>query len=232
MDEAASKIRTEIDSMPTELDEISRKIMQLEIEKQALGKETDRASKARLATLEKELSQLKEENASMRAQWENEKKAITELKGTKEQIEEVKRQIEDAERSYDLEKLAQLKYGTLPELEKKLAAEKHSAEHAEENRLLKEEVGEEEIAEVVSGWTGIPVAKLVESEKEKALKRLTFFTREVIGQEEGGSCRIGIHPEGKSGAERRKQTDRILYFPGTYRCRKNRACQSAFRIPL
>lgn len=185
MDEAASKIRTEIDSMPTELDEIFRKIMQLEIEKQALGKETDRASKARLATLEKELSQLKEENASMRAQWENEKKAITELKGTKEQIEEVKRQIEDAERSYDLEKLAQLKYGTLPELEKKLAAEKHSAEHAEENRLLKEEVGEEEIAEVVSGWTGIPVAKLVESEKEKLLKLPDILHERVIGQEEG-----------------------------------------------
>ena len=185
MDEAASKIRTEIDSMPTELDEISRKIMQLEIEKQALGKETDRASKSRLATLEKELSQLKEENASMRAQWENEKKAITELKGTKEQIEEVKRQIEDAERSYDLEKLAQLKYGTLPELEKKLAAEKHSAEHAEENRLLKEEVGEEEIAEVVSGWTGIPVAKLVESEKEKLLKLPDILHERVIGQEEG-----------------------------------------------
>ena len=185
MDEAASKIRTEIDSMPTELDEISRKIMQLEIEKQALGKETDRASKARLATLEKELSQLKEENASMRAQWENEKKAITELKGTKEQIEEVKHQIEDAERSYDLEKLAQLKYGTLPELEKKLAAEKHSAENAEENRLLKEEVGEEEIAEVVSGWTGIPVAKLVESEKEKLLKLPDILHERVIGQEEG-----------------------------------------------
>ena len=185
MDEAASKIRTEIDSMPTELDEISRKIMQLEIEKQALGKETDRASKARLATLEKELSQLKEENASMRAQWENEKKAITELKGTKEQIEEVKHQIEDAERSYDLEKLAQLKYGTLPELEKKLEAEKHSAENAEENRLLKEEVGEEEIAEVVSGWTGIPVAKLVESEKEKLLKLPDILHERVIGQEEG-----------------------------------------------
>ena len=121
----------------------------------------------------------------MRAQWENEKKAITELKGTKEQIEEVKRQIEDAERSYDLEKLAQLKYGTLPELEKKLAAEKHSAEHAEENRLLKEEVGEEEIAEVVSGWTGIPVAKLVESEKEKLLKLPDILHERVIGQEEG-----------------------------------------------
>ena len=185
MDEAASKIRTEIDSMPTELDEISRKIMQLEIEKQALGKETDRGSKARLETLEKELAQLKEENASMRAKWENEKKAITELKGTKEQIEEVKHQMEEAERNYDLEKLAQLKYGVLPELEKKLEEEKRSNENSEENRLLKEEVGEEEIADVVSGWTGIPVAKLVESEKEKLLKLPDILHTRVVGQEEG-----------------------------------------------
>ena len=144
MDEAASKIRTEIDSLPAELDEISRKIMQLEIEKQALGKESDKASMARLETLEKELAQLKDEDAVLRAQWENEKKVITELKGTKEQIEEVKRQMEDAERSYDLEKLAQLKYGTLPELEKKLEAEKENASADKEKRLLKEEVGEEE----------------------------------------------------------------------------------------
>ncbi|MGN0658096.1 MAG: ATP-dependent chaperone ClpB [Emergencia sp.] len=185
MDEAASRIRTEIDSLPAELDEISRKIMQLEIEKQALSKETDRGSMARLETLEKELSQLKEENASMRAQWENEKKAITELKGTKEQIEEVRHQMEEAERNYDLEKLAQLKYGTLPELEKKLEAEKAKAEASGENRLLKEEVGEEEIAEVVSVWTGIPVAKLVESEKEKLLKLPDILHRRVVGQEEG-----------------------------------------------
>ncbi|MGN0732748.1 MAG: ATP-dependent chaperone ClpB [Emergencia sp.] len=185
MDEAASKIRTEIDSLPAELDEISRKIMQLEIEKQALGKESDKASMARLETLEKELAQLKEEDAVLRAQWENEKKVITELKGTKEQIEEVKRQMEDAERSYDLEKLAQLKYGTLPELEKKLEAEKENASADQEKRLLKEEVGEEEIAEVVSAWTGIPVAKLVETEREKLLKLPEILHKRVIGQDEG-----------------------------------------------
>ena len=121
----------------------------------------------------------------MRAQWENEKKAITQVKSTKEQIEEVKHQMEEAERNYDLEKLAQLKYGTLPELEKKLETDKETAESAEENRLLKEEVGEEEIAEVVSAWTGIPVAKLVESEKEKLLKLPEILHRRVIGQEEG-----------------------------------------------
>ncbi len=185
MDEAASKIRTEIDSMPSELDEISRKIMQLEIEKQALGKEEDKGSRARLEAIEKELSVLKEEELSMRTQWENEKKAITEVKSTKQQIEEVKHQIEDAERAYDLEKLAQLKYGALPNLEKKLEEEKDLAGRAEENRLLKEEVTEEEIAEVVSGWTGIPVSKLVESEREKLLRLPEILHRRVIGQDEG-----------------------------------------------
>ena len=187
MDEAAARIRTEIDSMPQELDEISRKIMQIEIEKQALGKETDKASAARLATLEKELAALKEEDKSMRAQWENEKKAISEVKGTKQQIEEVKHQMEEAERNYDLEKLAQLKYGTLPELEKKLEAEKAKADAAEggENRLLKEEVTEEEIAEVISGWTGIPVSKLVETEREKLLRLPDILHKRVIGQEDG-----------------------------------------------
>ena len=186
MDEAAARIRTEIDSMPAELDEISRKIMQLEIEKQALGKETDKASAARLATLEKELAALKEEDASMRAQWENEKKAISEVKGTKQQIEEVKHQMEEAERNYDLEKLAQLKYGTLPELEKKLEEEKQKADSVDggEARLLKEEVNEEEIAEVISSWTGIPVSKLVETEREKLLKLPEILHQRVVGQNE------------------------------------------------
>lgn len=185
MDEAASKIRTEIDSMPTELDEISRKIMQLEIEKQALSKEKDKGSRHRLESLEKELAQLKDENSSMRAQWESEKKVISQVKKTKEQIEEVRHQMEEAERNYDLEKLAKLKYGTLPELEKKLESDKEKADTAEENRLLKEEVGEEEIAEVISSWTGIPVAKLVESEREKLLALPEILHKRVIGQEEG-----------------------------------------------
>lgn len=185
MDEAAARIRTEIDSMPAELDEISRKIMQLEIEKQALAKESDTGSKARLANLEKELSQLKDESNTMRAQWEGEKKAISEVKVIKQQIESVKHDIEDAERNYDLEKLAQLKYGTLPDLEKKLEEEKKKADEGKDARLLKEEVGEEEIAEVISGWTGIPVSKLVESEREKLLKLPEILHKRVIGQDEG-----------------------------------------------
>lgn len=184
MDEAASKIRTEIDSLPTELDEISRKIMQLEIEKQALSKEKDKASQQRLEKLEKELSELKDENASMRAQWETEKKSITDLKAVKQQIEDVKHQIEDAERKYDLELLAKLKYGTLPDLERKLQEAESVQKEKVERKLLKEEVTEEEIAEVVAGWTGIPVSRLVESEREKLLKLPEILHKRVIGQEE------------------------------------------------
>ncbi len=184
MDEAAAMIRMEIDSMPAELDEISRRIMQLEIEKQALSKESDNGSKARLEHIEKELSEWKASNAEMRAQWEAEKKGITELKAVKQQIEDVRHQMEDAERRYDLERLAQLKYGTLPQLEKKLAEEKARAEQAEEHKLLKEQVGEEEIAEIVSKWTGIPVSKLVEAEKEKLLRLGETLHQRVIGQDQ------------------------------------------------
>lgn len=185
MDEAAARIRTEIDSMPEELDEISRKIMQLEIERQALSKEDDKASAKRMENIDKELSQLKEQNDKMRAQWEQEKKTIAESKGTKKQIEDVKHQIEDAERNYDLEKLAELKYGTLPQLQKKLQDEQEEAKTVKEERLLKEEVTEEEIAEVVSGWTGIPVSKLVETERDKLLRLPEILHKRVVGQDEG-----------------------------------------------
>ena len=185
MDEAAARIRTEIDSMPTELDEISRKIMQLEIERQALSKETDKGSAVRLEALEKELAELKEESAKMKAQWDSEKSAIVDIKNTKKQIENIRLEIEDAERNYDLEKLAKLKYGTLPELEKKLESQKESAEDNGEERLLKEEVTEEEIAEVISAWTGIPVSKLVESERDKLIKLPEILHKRVIGQDEG-----------------------------------------------
>ena len=184
MDEAASRIRTEIDSMPSELDQISRKIMQLQIEKQALLKETDKASKARLEALEKELSELNSESATLRTQWETEKKKITDSKKTKQDIEELKHRIEEAERAYDLETLAKLKYGELPALEKKLEEEKQALADKSEDRLLKEEVDVEEIAEVVSQWTGIPVSKLVESEREKLLKLPEILHKRVIGQDE------------------------------------------------
>ncbi|PKM85353.1 MAG: ATP-dependent chaperone ClpB [Firmicutes bacterium HGW-Firmicutes-11] len=184
MDEAASMIRTEIDSLPSDLDESARKIMQLEIEREALSKEADEASRQRRIHIEDELSKIKESNRLMRAQWENEKKIITEQKATKQEIEEAKHQIEEAERRYDLETLAKLKYGTLPDLEKRLAEADALIDETKENRLLKEEVGEEEIAEVVSKWTGIPVNRLVESEREKLLRLPELLHKRVVGQED------------------------------------------------
>jgi ATP-dependent Clp protease ATP-binding subunit ClpB len=183
MDEAAAMIRTEIDSMPTELDEISRRMMQLEIERQALKREDDPASRARLALLEKDISALKEKTDKMRAQWELEKENLKREKDLKQQIEDARRQIEDARRLYDLEKLATLEYGRLPELQKKLEQEKQRNKSGE-NTLLKEEVTEEEIAEIVSRWTGIPVTKLVETEKDRLLNLEEILHRRVIGQDE------------------------------------------------
>lgn len=182
MDEASAMIRTEIDSMPIEMDEIRRRILQLEIEKAALKKETDEASKIRLERLEKELSDHKEKFDILKAQWEDEKKAIVNVKDIKEEIDRVKREIEEAERKYDLEKLSQLKYGTMVELEKKLADAYDK--NKDRDRMLKEEVTEEEIAEVVAKWTGIPVSKLVETEREKLLSLDKILHKRVIGQDE------------------------------------------------
>ncbi|CAK7030812.1 ATP-dependent chaperone ClpB [Tissierella sp.] len=182
MDEASAMIRTEIDSMPVELDETRRRILQLEIEKSALKKETDEGSKIRLEKLEKELSNFKENYDIMKAQWEDEKKSISKVKEAKEEIDRVKRQIEEAERKYDLEKLSQLKYGNLVELEKKL--QEANEKNEKDERMLKEEVTEEEIAEVVAKWTGIPVSKLVETEREKLLSLGEILHKKVIGQDE------------------------------------------------
>jgi ATP-dependent Clp protease ATP-binding subunit ClpB len=185
VDEACAMIRTEIDSMPSELDEVSRRIMQLEIEEAALKKEKDKASKERLEALKKELAELQSKSSVMRAQWESEKKGISSLQGIREQIEQVKFQIEKAERDYDLNKAAELKHGRLPDLEKKLKdaeAKLQSGEQA--NRLLREEVTEGEISEIVSKWTGIPVTKLVEGEREKLLKLDQILHERVVGQDE------------------------------------------------
>ncbi len=188
MDEAAAMIRTEIDSMPAELDEISRRVMQLEIERQVLRKEDDLSSKERLAALEKDISTLKNKANTMKAQWELEKQNIKREKDIKQNIEEIKRQIEEAERNYDLDKLAILKHGKLPELEKQLKEEKERIKSGEENTLLKEEVTEEEIAEIVSRWTGIPVTRLVENEKDKLINLEEILHKRVIGQDEAVSA--------------------------------------------
>ena len=199
MDEAAAMIRTEIDSMPAELDEISRRIMQLEIERQALKKETDRNSLERLAVLEKEIAALKEQSDLAKAQWESEKSALVKEKELKQQIEETKRLIEEAERRYDLDELAVLKHGRLPELERQLQAEKEKQKATGKKRLLKEEVTEEEIAEIVSRWTGIPVTKLVESERDKLLNLGEILHRRVVGQDEAVEAVAGAVLRARSG---------------------------------
>jgi ATP-dependent Clp protease ATP-binding subunit ClpB len=184
VDEAAAKLRTEIDSLPTELDEVSRRVMQLEIEREALRKETDAASRERLGKLERELADLKAEQERLRARWEVEKQAIGRLRSIKEEIEKTKVEIDQAQRRYDLNRVAELKYGKLAQLEKELAAEEQKLRDQGGMRLLKEEVDEDDIAAVVSRWTGIPVAKLLEGEKEKLLHLAEHLHKRVVGQDE------------------------------------------------
>ncbi len=185
VDEAAAKLRTEIDSMPAELDELTRRVMQLEIEREALKKETDTASKARLEKLERELADLKSRSDALRTRWQNEKEAVARLRGIREQIEQTKIAIEQAERAYDLNKAAELRYGTLAELERQLTTEEASLiEKDGGDRLLKEEVDEEDIADVVSRWTGVPVSKLLEGEMQKLLALEDQLHHRVVGQDE------------------------------------------------
>jgi ATP-dependent Clp protease ATP-binding subunit ClpB len=185
VDEAAAKLRTEIDSMPADLDEILRRIMQLEIEREALKKESDTASKDRLKKIEKEIADLKSESDALKAQWQAEKEGVQRLRTLREQIDQVKVDIEKAERQYDLNKAAELKYGKLTELESKLKAEDtRLAEKQSGKRLLKEEVDEEDIAQVVSRWTGVPVTKLLEGEMQKLLHLEEELHKRVIGQDE------------------------------------------------
>jgi ATP-dependent Clp protease ATP-binding subunit ClpB len=185
VDEACAMIRTEIDSMPTELDEVMRKMMQLEIEEAALRKENDEASKERLAALTKELANLREKANAMKAQWQKEKEAIQKVRELREALEKAKRELEEAENEYDLNKAAELRHGRIPQLEKELKRlEQEMSESQQEGRLLREEVTEEEIATIVSKWTGIPVAKLVEGEREKLLRLQDILHERVIGQDE------------------------------------------------
>ena len=185
VDEAAAKLRTEIDSMPAELDEIQRRIMQLEIEREALKKESDVASKERLAKIEKELAELKTSSSALQAQWKSEKESVQRVRALREQMDDVKNQIAQAERAYDLNKAAELKYGKVIELERQLKAEEERAVTQKgAQRLLKEEVDEEDIAEVVSRWTGVPVSKLLEGEMKKLLALEDELHQRVIGQDE------------------------------------------------
>ena len=184
VDEACAQIRTEMDSMPTELDGISRHIIQMEIEEAALKKEEDDLSKGRLAELQKELAEARDHFNAMKAQWENEKQAIERVQQLREQIEDLNRQIEAAERQYDLEKAAELKYGRLPEAQRQLKEEEQKAQQQKEGNILRDRVTEEEIARIVERWTGIPVSRLVQGEREKLLHLDETLHERVVGQDE------------------------------------------------
>ena len=184
IDEACALIRTEMDSMPTELDVISRKIIQHEIEEAALKKEEDELSKARLADIQKELAEMRDEFNAGKAKWENEKNAIGKVQKLREDLEQANAQLEKAQREYDLEKAAQLQYGTIPALQKQLQEEEAIAANQKENQLLRDKVTEEEIARIVERWTGIPVAKLMEGEREKLLHLEDILHQRVVGQDE------------------------------------------------
>ena len=186
VDEACAMIKTELDSMPTELDEISRKIMQLEIEEAALKKEDDKLSKERLQNITHEIAELREDFKIQKAKWDDEKQDVEKLQSLRQQIEDLNKQIELAQRNYDLNKAAELQYGKLPQLKKQLE-EEEARVHGEENSILRERVTDEEIARIVSRWTGIPVAKLTESERNKILHLDDELHKRVIGQEEGVS---------------------------------------------
>ena len=184
IDEAAAKVKTEINSMPTELDEVTRRVMQLEIEKVALEKEKDQASKDRLENLEKELAELNEKKVAFQSQWENEKQEVEKIKKLNEEIEKVRLEIEAAQRKNDYNKLAELQYGVLPQLEKDRTELQEKAKEHDNNKLLKQEIDSEEIAEIVGKWTRIPVSKLMQGEKEKILNLAKYMKERVIGQDE------------------------------------------------
>lgn len=184
MDEASAMIRTEIDSMPQELDSVTRRIMQLEIEEQALRKEKDAISQTRLATLRVELQELKDSSAGMREQWNKEKEALKEIQAKREKLDQYKRELEDAQNRSDLNKAAELQYGKIPNLEKELHELEMVLKSNDDNRLLREEVTEEEIAMIVARWTGIPVTKLVEGERDKLLRLRETLEERVIGQDD------------------------------------------------
>ena len=187
MDEACATIRTEMDSMPAEMDDVRRQILQHEIEEAALKKEEDRLSKEHLADIQKELAELRDTFAGMKAKWENEKQSIGKVQKLREEIEQVNADIEKAQREYDLNKAAELKYGRLPELQKQLEATERTAGEAEREQLLRDRVTDEEIAEIVARWTGIPVTKLMEGERQKLLHLDDILHQRVIGQDEAVS---------------------------------------------
>lgn len=219
VDEACAMIRTEMDSMPTELDIIQRKIIQHEIEEAALKKEDDKLSKEHLQEIQKELAEMRENFSALQAKWQNEKDAIGVVQKLREEIEDVNAEIEAAERKYDLNKAAELKYGKLPQLQKELQEKEHLAEeNSGRNTLLRDKVTEEEIARIIERWTGIPVAKLMEGERDKLLHLEDILHERVVGQEEAVTKVSEAILRSRAGIQSGKQTHRFVPVPRSYRC--------------
>lgn len=214
IDEACASIRTEMDSMPAELDEITRKVMRLEIEETALKKETDKASKERLEALRKELADLRTSADAMRMQWESEKNTVADVRKLREELDKARAEVESAEREYDLEKVAKLRYGTIPEIEKKLNDAQEAADAKGDSRIIREEVSEDEIAEVVSRWTGIPVTRLVESEREKLLRLPEELHKRVVGQDEAVQAVSDAVLRGRAGIQNQNRPIGSFLFLG------------------
>ena len=233
VDEACARLRTEIDSMPAELDELTRRVTRLEIEEAALSKETDPASATRLEDLRKELADLQAEADAKMAQWEAERQAIRRVQELRSQLERLRHEAEEAERNYDLNRAAELRYGEILELERRLAAEEEQlASKQGKSRLLREVVTEDEIAEIVAAWTGIPVARLQEGEREKLLRLDEILHERVIGQDEAvatGGRRD--HPRAFRNP-RPAQADRVVHLPGPNRSRQDRAREDPRRGAL
>jgi ATP-dependent Clp protease ATP-binding subunit ClpB len=233
VDEAASKLRMEIDSMPAELDEVDRRIRQLEIEREALRKETDEASKDRLVRLEKELANLKESSEGLRSRWQQEKAAIQQIREKKSQLEQVRMDIEKAERAADYGKAAELKYGTLAALEREVReAEEKLASLQLSSKLLTEEVTPEDIAEVVGKWTGIPVTKLLEGEVAKLLRMEENLHARIVGQEEAVTAVANAVRRARAGNAGPESSARLVPVPRPDGCGQDAPRKGARGIPL
>ena len=230
VDEAGSKLRIEIDSLPTEIDVVERRIRQLEIERVALAKETDAASVERLAALDKELADLQEQSLSMKAHWQGEKDAITPIRELKEQLEAKRNEIE---READLEKAAEIRYGQIPELERQVdEATERLAELQGTQQMLKEEVDEEDVAEVVSKWTGVPVTRLMEGELQKLVRMEEVLHERVVGQDEAVIAVANAIRRSRAGLSDPNRPDRLVPVPRPHRRRQDRAGPHPGRLPL
>ena len=233
IDEAASRLKMVIDSKPTELDKVDRQTLQLEIERESLKKERDKASKERLKAIEAEIAELSEEANALRARWETEKSAIDEIRGTKSQIDNVKVQIEQAERTADLEASARLRYGTLVELDQQLARQEARLNELQASgAMLKEEVDAEDVSQIVSKWTGIPVNKLIEGEVEKLLRMEQRLDRRVVGQTDAIRIVSNAVRRSRAGLQDRQRPIGSFIFLGPTGVGKNRIGPGAGRVPV